>query len=62
MGPFGFGLVVSDAGLRFIGIAEAAVMWHSMPAELVIDLISNPYEWDAIAKKVNITFILINTS
>lgn len=52
VGPFGIGLSVGDAGLRFIGAAEAAVMWNSVPAELALDLASNPYEWDVIAKKV----------
>lgn len=49
---FGVGIVVGDVGLRFIGVAEDAVMWHSLPAELVLDLFSNPYEWDVVAKKV----------
>jgi len=49
---FGVGVVVGDVGLRFIGLAEDAIMWHSVPAELILDLFSNPYEWDVVAKKV----------
>lgn len=52
-GPFGLSFAVGDAGLRFVGVAEAAVMWHGFPAELVLDLASNPYDWDVVAKKVN---------
>jgi len=52
IGLFGVGIVVGDVGLRFIGVAEDAVMWHSVPAELILDLFSNPYEWDVVAKKV----------
>lgn len=54
VGPFGLGLVIGDAGLRFVGVAEAAIMWHSVPAEVVLDLAGNSYEWDVIAKKVNV--------
>lgn len=57
VGPFGLGLVIGDAGLRFVGVAEAAVMWHSVPAEIVLDLVSNSYEWDVIAKKVNTSVV-----
>jgi len=52
IGLFGVGIVVGDVGLRFIGVAEDAIMWHSVPAELILDLFSNPYEWDVVAKKV----------
>lgn len=52
IGLFGVGIVVGDVGLRFIGVAEDLIMWHSMPAELILDLFSNPYEWDIVAKKV----------
>jgi len=53
-GPFGgLGFAVGDAGLRFVGVAEAAVMWRSLPAQLVLDLVDNPYEWHVVAKKVN---------
>ncbi|XP_003242766.1 prominin-1-A-like [Acyrthosiphon pisum] len=52
IGLFGVGIVVGDVGLRFIGVAEDAVMWHSVPAELILDLFSNPYEWDVVAKKI----------
>lgn len=51
-GPFGIGFAVGDAGLRYVGVAEAAVMWHSLPADLVLDLVTNVYGWDAVAKKV----------
>ncbi|KAF0769684.1 prominin-1-A-like, partial [Aphis craccivora] len=52
IGLFGVGIVVGDVGLRFIGVAEDLIMWHSLPAELILDLFSNPYEWDVITKKV----------
>jgi len=52
IGLFGVGIVVGDVGLRFIGVAEDLIMWHSVPAELILDLFSNPYEWDVVAKKV----------
>lgn len=52
VGPFGIGLAVGDVGLRFIGNAEATVMWHSLPTELVLDLVDNAYDWDVIVKKV----------
>ncbi|XP_025201235.1 prominin-1-like [Melanaphis sacchari] len=49
---FGVGIVVGDVGLRFISVAEDLIMWHSVPAELILDLFSNPYEWDVVAKKI----------
>lgn len=52
IGLFGVGIVVGDVGLRFIGVAEDLIMWNSVPAELILDLFSNPYEWDVVAKKV----------
>ncbi|KAL5234772.1 hypothetical protein ACI65C_002182 [Semiaphis heraclei] len=52
IGLFGVGIVVGDVGLRFIGVVEGAIMWHSVPAELILDLFSNPYEWDVVAKKM----------
>lgn len=52
VGPFGVGFAVGDAGLRFVGVVEAAVMWHSVPAELALDLVTNAYDWDVVMKKV----------
>lgn len=52
-GPFGVGFAsVGDAGLRFVGAAEAAVMWRGVPAELALDLAGNAYGWDVVVKKV----------
>lgn len=53
-GPFGIGFAVGDAVLQFVGVVESTVMWHSVPAELIIDLVTNPYDWDVIVKKVNV--------
>ncbi|XP_050544501.1 prominin-1-A-like [Daktulosphaira vitifoliae] len=53
-GVFGISLFfgVGDVWLRSIGVAESLIMWHAMPAELVLDFINNSYDWNTIAKKV----------
>ncbi|XP_050421252.1 prominin-1-A-like [Adelges cooleyi] len=53
-GFFGLGFVVgsADAGLRAVGVAESLVMWQAVSAELVLDLINNPYDWTTVVKKI----------
>ncbi|VVC35444.1 Hypothetical protein CINCED_3A006611 [Cinara cedri] len=54
--PFGVGTLLSSMGLRFVGVAESAVMWHPVPAELALDVYGNAYSWEVVAKKVNVRF------